>query len=116
MRQLHLIRLLAAGLLLSGLSAGLFAQDDQEKDKRDRTKTETTMTGCLNKDTSGDFVLTDEKTSVKTTVTGPADLEKHSANHRVTLTGAAKTDPSGKQVFEVTKIQHMATTCKAASQ
>jgi hypothetical protein len=79
-------------------------------------KDETTMTGCLSKDASGSYILADETSGVKTTVTGPSDLEKHSANHKVTLTGATKTDANGKSVFEVTKIQHVSASCKAPSQ
>ena len=114
MRQLQrLTRLLAAGLLLSGLSVCLFAQDPPAQDRPAKA---TTITGCLNKDASGAYVLTDENTGTKTPITGTADLEKHSANHRVTLTGTTKTDPAGNPVFEVSKIQHMATTCKAPGQ
>jgi hypothetical protein len=116
MRQIQqLTRLVAAAVLLLGLSPSIFAQDPADK-SRDRMKNETTMTGCLNKDTSGGYMLTEEKTGAKMTVIGPADLEKHSANHRVTLTGAAKNDASGKPVFEVSKIQHMSASCKAPSQ
>jgi len=116
MRQL-LTRMLVLGLLVSGLCASrMFAQDQSGKSQRDRMKNETTITGCLNKDSSGSYTLTDEKTGVKTTVTGPSDLEKHSANHRVTLTGAEKTETGGKAVFEVSKIQHLSTSCKAPSQ
>jgi hypothetical protein len=104
------IRLVMATLLLSGLSAATFAQE------KDRQKNEAAMTGCLTKDASGAYTLTDEKTGVKTGVTDPSDLEKHPANHRVTLTGATKTDASGKPVFEVSKIQHISTSCKAPSQ
>ena len=96
--------------------AGLFASRMFAQDPSDRPKNETTMSGCLNKDSSGNYTLTDEKTGVKTTVTGPADLEKHSANHRVTLTGTAKADAKGNQVFEVSKIQHVSASCKAPSQ
>jgi hypothetical protein len=103
-------RLIAAGLLLSGLCASMFAQE------RDRAKNETSMTGCLSKDASGSYTLTDEKTGVKTTVTGSAELEKHSANHKVTLTGTTKPDASGKSTLEVSKIQHVSPTCKAPSQ
>src|SRR3954453_11401824 len=68
------------GLAIAGLlGSRMFAQD--------RPKSETAMTGCLNKGSAGVYTLTDEKTGVKTTITGPADLEKHSANHKVTLTG-----------------------------
>jgi hypothetical protein len=107
-------RVVLAGLLLA---AGVYAQDkpQENKDKDDqnqRDRQEITMTGCLNKDSAGGFQLTDEKNGSKTMVTGAADLEKHASNHRVTLTGMSKTDPSGKAVFEVTKIQHMGNSCK----
>uniref|UniRef100_Q01VW9 DUF5666 domain-containing protein n=1 Tax=Solibacter usitatus (strain Ellin6076) TaxID=234267 RepID=Q01VW9_SOLUE len=116
MRKLNqLTRLLAAGLLLSGLSAGLFAQAQQDKSERDRMNN-TTLTGCLSKDASGAYTLTDETTGVKTTVAGAADLEKYSANNKVTLTGAAKTDASGKSIFEVSKLKHVSDTCKVPSQ
>src|SRR5262245_50530584 len=99
MRKTHLFtRVALAALLLSGLSFSLAAQDKDDQAQRDRLKNETTMTGCLSK-AAGAFTLTDEKTGTQTIVTGPADLEKHSTNHRVTLTGSAKTDASGKSVF-----------------
>jgi len=79
---------------------------------QEQPKSETAMTGCLTKGSAGNYTLTDEKTGVKITVTGPEDLEKHSANHKVTLTGTAKTDASGNQVLEVSKIQHVSTSCK----
>ena len=114
----YLTRYLAMGLLLSGLSAGMYAQDDQDKKgqgERDRMSA-SSLTGCLTKDAAGAYTLTDETTGVKTTVSGAADLEKHSANHKVTLTGAAKTGADGRPVFEVSKIKHVSDTCKAPSQ
>jgi hypothetical protein len=100
-----------AALLLLGLPALMFAQAKDDS-QRDRMK-ETAVTGCLNKDSAGGYVLTDEKTGAKTPVTGTADLDKHSANHKVTLTGTAKADATGKTAFEVSKIQHISPTCKA---
>jgi hypothetical protein len=70
------------------------------------------MTGCLSKGDAGGYTLADEKTGAKMAVTGPSDLEKHSANHKVTLTGTTKME-GGKAVFTVTKIQHVAAECKA---
>src|SRR5689334_19728629 len=62
---------------------------DKRDENRDRMQAEqTSITGCLNKDSSGVYQITDEATGVKTTVSGTADLEKHSANHKVKLTGA----------------------------
>ena len=116
----RITRLLAAGVLLSGLSVAVFAQDppppQKEQNERDLMANATTLTGCLNKDASGAFMLIDEATGVKTTVTGAADLEKHSVNHKVTLTGTAKVDPAGKPIFEVSKLQHVSDTCKAPMQ
>jgi len=104
------------GMLVSGLSVGIYAQDGQDKNQRDRMSNASTLTGCLSKDASGAYTLTDETTGVKTTVTGAPDLEKHSANHKVTLTGAAKTGADGKAIFEVTKLKHVSDTCKAPSE
>jgi hypothetical protein len=110
-----MIHLLGFAAVLAGICAStVFAQADSNQ--RDRQKNETTMTGCLNKDSSGGYTLTDEKTGAKTTVTGTADLEKHSANHKVTLTGTEKPDAAGKKSFEVTKIQHISPSCTAPSQ
>ena len=121
MKELRQVtRFAVLGLMLSGLFAGsMFAQAQQgsdDKNRRDRVANETTMTGCLTKDTGSNYTLTDEKTGVKTTVTGASDLEKHSSNHKVKLTGVTKTDASGNQVFEVTSIEHVSASCKAPSQ
>jgi len=105
-------RLLSVGLLALGLYAQTPGAPDQGAD---RQQNETTMTGCLSKDASGGYTLADEKTGAKIMVTGPSDLEKHSGNHKVTLTGASKMD-GGKTVFNVTKIQHVAAECKAPAQ
>jgi len=104
------------GMLVSGLSVGIYAQEGQDKNQRDRMSNSSTLTGCLNKDASGAYTLTDETTGVKTTVSGAPDLEKHSANHKVTLTGSSKTGADGKAIFEVTKLRHVSETCKAPSQ
>jgi hypothetical protein len=106
-------RLLAAAFLITGLSGSIFAQDPSDRNQR---KNETSMTGCLSKDSSGNYTLTDEKTGSKTSVTGASDLDKHAANHRVTLIGTAKADDSGKTVFEVSKIQHLSSSCKTSSE
>ena len=103
-RQLR--RFTVLGLTIAGLwGSSIFAQE--------QPKSETAMTGCLTKGSAGNYTLTDEKTGVKITVTGPADLEKHSANHKVKLTGSMKTDNAGKSVFEVSKLDHISDTCAA---
>jgi tellurite resistance protein len=90
--------LLAAALLVAVSAVNLCAQEKGDK-QQDRMKNETTLSGCLNKDTADMYTLTDETSGAKTAITGPTDLEKHSANHKVTLTGKMKTDSNGKQVF-----------------
>jgi hypothetical protein len=99
------MRLLASMCLLS---CALFAQG---QDKGGAKGSEMTLTGCLNKGTDGvaqHYSFTDQKSGKKRTVTGPADLEKHSANHTVRLTGNETA-----KVFTVTKIEHVAATCDA---
>jgi hypothetical protein len=111
------LRLLSVGLLAAGLSS-LFAQAEPQAQPgqkgADRQQNESTMTGCLTKGADG-YTLADEKTGTKIAVTGPAELEKHSANHKVTLTGT-KSDTGGKSTLTVTKIQHIAAECKAPAQ
>jgi hypothetical protein len=104
---------LANLLLIAAISGGLMAAPQETKAPGKMGK-EITMTGCLSKGTTGDtYVLTNEKTGKTTTVTGPADLEKHSANNKVKLTGTSSTE-GGKQVLNVTKIDHIAATCEVA--
>ena len=96
-----------AGILLVGLAA--FAQDAPQAAKGK----ERTMTGCLNKgaDVAQHYVFTNQQNGRKLTVTGPADLEKHSANHTVRLTGSMT-----NKVFNVTKVEHVAATCEAKAE
>jgi len=104
--------LLGTGALLFALSLPVFSQEPQKAPPDQRDRMATALTGCLTKDAAGAFTLTDQS-GVKTTVTGAADLEKHSNNHKVTLNGTAKTDASGKPVFEVTKLTHVSDTCSS---
>jgi hypothetical protein len=70
------------------------------------------MTGCLTKDASGEYVLASD-TGERVTVKGASDLEKHSANHKVTLHGSQKTE-NGKVVFQADQVTHVANSCVAA--
>jgi len=92
-------------------TVGAFAQADTKAPAPGEGQ-EMTMTGCLTKaaDVPQHYSFVDQKSGKKWTVTGPADLEKHSANHTVTLTGAETA-----KVFKVTKVQHVAATCEAKS-
>jgi hypothetical protein len=93
-------------LLAGGLPA--IAQEHPEPAKKSK---EMTLTGCLNKGERADhYTFTDLKTGRKMTVTGPADLEKHSSNHTVKITGART-----GQVFDATKVEHVSPTCEAKS-
>ena len=86
-----------------------FAQQQQPPNERDRMVTsQTTLTGCLNKDASGGWVITDQG-GTKMAVLGQEDFTKH-ADHTVKLTGTPSED--GK-TFNVTKIEHVADSCQA---
>jgi hypothetical protein len=74
---------------------------------------ETTLTGCLNKD-GNSYVLAEEKGGKKHTVTGLAELEAHSKNHKVEVTGSM-TKEGGKDVFKASKLRHVAAECKVTS-
>ncbi len=89
------------------------AQDTGQTKAKGAAK-EVSMTGCLSKGAGGEYVLTNEKTGRETTVTGTADLEKHSANHKVKLTGTRTTE-GGKTVLNVSKIDHISDTCTPAA-
>jgi hypothetical protein len=71
---------------------------------------ERTLTGCLNKgaDQAQHYMFTNQANGRKMTVTGAADLEKHSGNHTVRITGTMT-----NKVFNVTKLEHVAATCEA---
>ena len=97
--------------VLVALSPAAYSQDANRENPAGK---ETTMTGCLTKSgTAGEYTLTDEKTGTKTTVMGPDMLEKHSANHKVELTGTEATH-DGKTMFHATKIKHISTSCTPA--
>jgi hypothetical protein len=103
--------LIAAGLLLSAFSTRLLAQAGGQPEQS--AKTESSMTGCLSKDSNGAYVLTDS-TGNKIAISGTTpDLEKHAANHTVTLTGKMGADASGKPTMEVSKLKHVSDTCKS---
>jgi hypothetical protein len=93
-----LIAVLAVLIALSPVTYG------QDANRTNPGGKETAMTGCLSKSgTPGEYTLTDEKTGTTTTVMGPDALEKHSANHKVELTGTESTH-DGKKMFHATKI------------
>jgi len=92
-------------ILTLAMSTFMMAADDAKPEK------ETKVTGCLTKASGGEYTLTDES-GKKLTVMGSADLEKHSANHKVTLHGTTTTE-AGKSVFRVDRIEHIADSCAA---
>jgi hypothetical protein len=100
-------------LLVSSAPVLLGQDAAQERGKTGARGQETTVTGCLNKG-SGDaqYMLTDSKSGTEMTVTGTTDLEKHSSNHTVKLTGTKSTE-GGKTTFTVTKVEHVSPTCQA---
>ena len=96
------------GLALS-LTVASAAPQDAQAPKSAKGKTQT-LTGCLNKgkDVPQHYSFTNQATGKTLTVTGPADLEKHSANHTVRLTGNMTAE-----VFAATKVEHVSATCDA---
>ena len=95
------------GLLIALSGTVGLGQQDAPKPTKGK---EMTMTGCLTKgtDVPQHYSFVDQKTGRKWTVTGPADLEKHSANHTVRITGNTTA-----KVFTVTKVEHVSATCDA---
>src|SRR5690349_9150623 len=106
MNQISRPRMTFACLCLLTFGIPAVAQDKPEHAKKGK---EMTLTGCLNKGEREDhYTFTDLKTGRKMTVTGPADLQKHSSNHTVKITGSRT-----GQVFDVTKVEHVSPTCDA---
>ena len=93
---------LIAALIALALPMALPAQEN-------KAAPEMSMTGCFNKgDAAGYYVLTEEKTNKKITVTGDAAmLAAHANNHKVTLTGSMTKDKD-KDVLKATKLQMLA--------
>jgi hypothetical protein len=98
--------------VLAGFSLIAFAQQAQQTHQQregERQRAASTITGCLAKgDTAGQYTIT-EKGGTKTTVAASAgvELDKHAANHTVTLTGSK--DSAG--TFTATKVDHVSATC-----
>ncbi|MEZ5401654.1 MAG: hypothetical protein R2729_18415 [Bryobacteraceae bacterium] len=93
---------LGAGILFA---ATIFAAPEQSAK---------TLTGCLTKSAvPGQYVLTQEATGQKTMVRGSADLEKHSTNHKVKLTGDMAAAPASN-LFEVSAVEMISESCESA--
>ena len=101
--MIRMMALVATAVLFASPAAALYAQSQETGEE-----SETAITGCLNPaDMEGYFVIEDETTNEKTTVTGLPSLARHSNNHKVTVTGAM-TKEQGKDVMKVTKVQMLA--------
>ncbi len=99
---------LGASIVLFAMAIPALAQEKPEPAQKSK---EMTLTGCLNKgERENHYTFTNLKNGSKMTVTGPADLEKHAKNHTVKLTGHRTA-----QVFDATKVEHVAATCEAAA-
>ncbi|MGH9675315.1 MAG: hypothetical protein ACRD44_19260 [Bryobacteraceae bacterium] len=100
---------MACILMLAGTT--VFGQDPapQPPAGADDPKKVQTFTGCLSQGTDGTFMLKTKGQSEQVTVAG-AELGKH-VGHTVQLTGWMKTE-GGKNIFQVTQIKHIATTCE----
>jgi hypothetical protein len=87
-------------------------QEPQPGSQERQRKEEMTYTGCLAKgDSQGEYKFTEASGSAKTVVASSGvDLDKHSANHTVKLTGTMGTD--GK--LTATKVEHVSDTCQSA--
>lgn len=102
--RMFLSTLSLAGMLIVPATLATAGQGD-DKGKQ------VTVTGCLNSgQKAGEFVITDEITGKQTVLSGAADLSKHSANHKVRITG---TKSDSAETVVVSKVEHIADTCTA---
>ncbi|MBI4471758.1 MAG: hypothetical protein HY646_03755 [Acidobacteria bacterium] len=96
--------ILVFGVLAIALVFSLATTAQEKKDAG-----EVQVTGCFNKaDTEGLFVITDETSGKKITVSGdPAMLARHANNHKVTLTGTMAKEKD-KEVLKATNLRMLA--------
>jgi hypothetical protein len=88
---------LVVSLLVVGLT--LSAQEEEE---------EISVIDCFNKaEMEGYYILTEEGSGEKITVTGLDDLERNSSNHGVTVMGTMEQE-GDDAVLMATSIQHIA--------
>jgi peptidoglycan biosynthesis protein MviN/MurJ (putative lipid II flippase) len=102
------LRTLLAAAALVAFSVPTFAQDKDKDNDRDRMANQTSITGCLTKADTGEWMIADQS-GAQLTVVSKEDFSKH-ANHTVKLTGAPSAD--GKS-FNATKLEHVADSCQA---
>ena len=79
------------------------------QDKKDAPAGTVSITGCFNKGADADhYVIKDDKTGKETVVTGDAAmLQRHAANHRVTITGTPVKEKD-KEVVKATGLTMIA--------
>ncbi len=108
MKFLRTLLAAAALVAFSALSVPTFAQDKDKDNDRDRMANQTSITGCLTKADTGEWMIADQS-GAKLTVVSKEDFSKH-ANHTGKLTGAPSAD--GKS-FNATKVEQVADSCQA---
>ncbi|MFQ5742454.1 MAG: hypothetical protein ACE5HV_02565 [Acidobacteriota bacterium] len=115
MRKLLILSsaVLVVGFGLTSLQVpGALAQEGE--------KAEVTLTGCLSAgETEGYFVLTDEETDEETQVEAAKEVGiGNHLGHKVKLTGSWEKKEEGEEQrhFQVTKIEHISTSCKRPGQ
>lgn len=111
MKRQTSLRIVLAALIATALAIPLsYAGTEQAEE---------TLTGCLNVTNDGSFQLTvveDGERGDTIMVQGSQEeLTTHAKNHTVKLTGS-KAEEGGKQVFKVTKIEHVSGTCEATTE
>jgi hypothetical protein len=101
------VMVITAGLLLH-VGSVLYAQDPPQKKQPEggaERARETTLTGCLAQ--SGSTFTLKTKDQKQITVTGPADMAKHSG-HTVELTGKM----TGGDTFQASQLKHVSASCQ----
>lgn len=113
MRIYNKLVTMTAAVVLFGAIGFAQQSDEKQKQEQDRQRTApSTMTGCLTKsDTAGQYAFIDASGTKRTVVASSGvDLDKHSANHTVKLTGTLSDD--GK-TLTATNVEHVSETCDA---
>jgi hypothetical protein len=92
---------LVVALLAFGPAVALVAQQMPEQPAGTE---ETTLTGKLNRDDQGGFVLIEQESGDSVPLQGPADLATY-VGSTVKVTGMWSEDSAGKRHFKVSKVE-----------
>lgn len=98
----HLVTLLALVLLVLGTAGVVLAEEEGGEEE--------TLTGCLAEAEGGGYLLVEQDSGDEIALTGSDAVGGH-VGHLVEITGQWAEDDEGNEVFEVSSVKHISTSC-----